>query len=326
MTLLARWQQLLGIRPEEGRTVGLFFLHNFLLGIGTILVYVAANVILLENHPETSLPLAYGVAALAMMVAGQVYAHFEHQLGLQTVAVRVLGAVVVLMLVIGVLVALGHSVWAAVAIMTGYRVIYLLTNLEFWGVSAVVFDVRQGRRLFSVISSGDMPAKALGAVLAVLVHHHAELLWLLLLAFGAYVGALLVLRATGREHEVEVRSAARAVRQQAVAAPLRRWLGSSRLVLTMCLSMLAGGSRYHRHRVRVFHQREGAVSRPGPGDALRGHGAGAHLSGGHAGEAGGNGQGPRPAGRAAGAAGPAGWCCWRARRCSVCAGHWGRAG
>ena len=238
MTLLARWQQLLGIRPEEGRTVGLFFLHNFLLGIGTILVYVAANVILLENHPETSLPLAYGVAALAMMAAGQVYAHFEHHLGLQTVAVRVLGAVVVLMLVIGVLVALGHSVWAAVAIMTGYRVIYLLTNLEFWGVSAVVFDVRQGRRLFSVISSGDMPAKALGAVLAVLVHHHAELLWLLLLAFGAYVGALLVLRATGREHEVEVRSAARAVRQQAVAAPLRRWLGSSRLVLTMCLSLL----------------------------------------------------------------------------------------
>ncbi|MBT9393982.1 cyclic nucleotide-binding domain-containing protein [Hymenobacter sp. NST-14] len=238
MTLLARWQQLLGIRPEEGRTVGLFFLHNFLLGIGTILVYVAANVILLENHPETSLPLAYGAAALAMMAAGQAYAHFEHRLGLQTVAVRVLGAVVVLMLVIGVLVALGQSVGAAVAIMTGYRVIYLLTNLEFWGVSAVVFDVRQGRRLFSVISSGDMPAKALGAVLAVLVHHHAELLWLLLLAFGAYVGALLVLRATGREHAVEVRSAARAARQQAVAAPLQRWLGSSRLVLTMCLSLL----------------------------------------------------------------------------------------
>ena len=238
MTLLARWQQLLGIRPEEGRTVGLFFLHNFLLGIGTILVYVAANVMLLENHPETSLPLAYGAAALAMMVAGQVYAHFEHRWGLQTVAGRVLGAVVVLMLVIGVLVVVGHSVWAAVAIMTGYRVIYLLTNLEFWGVSAVVFDVRQGRRLFSVISSGDMPAKALGAVLAVLVHHHAELLWLLSVAFGAYVGALLVVRATNRTHAVAVHSAARAARQQAVAAPLRRWLGSSRLVGSMGLSLL----------------------------------------------------------------------------------------
>ncbi|WP_426490554.1 cyclic nucleotide-binding domain-containing protein [Hymenobacter sp. 102] len=239
MTLRARWQQLLGIRPEEGRTVGLFFLHNFLLGIGTILVYVAANVILLENQPERNLPLAYGVAALAMMGAGRIYEHFEHHLGLQRVAVRVLLAVVVLMAVLGVLVAVGHSVAAAVAIMTGYRVIYLLTNLEFWGVSAVVFDVRQGRRLFSVISSGDMPAKALGAVLALLIHHHTELLWLLLLAFGAYVGALLVLRTTGREHVVEAHSRARAARTEAVAAPLQRWFGSSRLVLTMCLSMLA---------------------------------------------------------------------------------------
>ncbi|GAB3228156.1 hypothetical protein GCM10027346_12380 [Hymenobacter seoulensis] len=239
MTLLARWQQLLGIRPEEGRTVGLFFLHNFLLGIGTILVYVSANVILLENNPERNLPLAYGVAAVLMMVAGKIYAHFEHHLGLQRVAVRVLLAVVALTGVLGVLVAVGHSVAAAVAIMAGYRVIYLLTNLEFWGVSAVVFDVRQSRRLFSVISSGDMPAKALGAVLAILIHHHTDLLWLLLTAFGAYIGALLVLQATGRLHLVEARSAARALRSETVAPALQRWFGSSRLVLSMCLSMLA---------------------------------------------------------------------------------------
>ncbi|QJX48709.1 hypothetical protein HMJ29_18005 [Hymenobacter taeanensis] len=239
MTLLERWQQLLGIRPDEGRTVGLFFLHNFLLGIGTILVYVSANVILLENNPERNLPLAYGVAALLMIGAGKVYAHYEHHLGLQRVAVRVLLAVVALTGVLGVLVAVGHSVAAAVAIMAGYRVIYLLTNLEFWGVSAVVFDVRQSRRLFSVISSGDMPAKALGAVLAILIHHHTDLLWLLLTAFGAYLGALLVLQATGRSHVVEARSAARAQRTTAVTPGLQRWFGSSRLVLTMCLSMLA---------------------------------------------------------------------------------------
>ncbi|SNC62725.1 Cyclic nucleotide-binding domain-containing protein [Hymenobacter gelipurpurascens] len=239
MTLLERWQQLLGIRPDEGRTVGLFFLHNFLLGIGTILVYVSANVILLENNPERNLPLAYGVAALLMIASGKIYAHFEHHLGLQRVAVRVLLAVVMLTGVLGVLVAVGHSVAAAVVIMAGYRVIYLLTNLEFWGVSAVVFDVRQSRRLFSVISSGDMPAKALGAVLAILIHHHTELLWLLLTAFAAYICALLVLQATGRLHVVEARSAARAQRTEAVTPGLQRWFGSSRLVLAMCLSMLA---------------------------------------------------------------------------------------
>ena len=56
--LASKWYGLIGVRTTEVKTVWLFFLHNFLLGIGTILVYVSANVILLENNPERNLPLA----------------------------------------------------------------------------------------------------------------------------------------------------------------------------------------------------------------------------------------------------------------------------
>ncbi|MGI4874766.1 MAG: cyclic nucleotide-binding domain-containing protein [Janthinobacterium lividum] len=237
MTITERWQRLLGVQPEEGRTVWLFFLHNFLLGIGTVQVYVAANVLLLENNPERNLPLAYVVAAGAMLVAGKIYGYFEHHWLLQKLAVRVLLAAVALAGVVGVLVGTGHSVASAVAVMTGYRVIYLLTNLEFWGVSAVVFDVRQGRRLFSVISAGDMPAKALGAVLGLLVHSNAELPGLLAMAFVAYLGALLALRATLSSHQVEAAPNRRGAR---VAGPgLLHWFGNSRLVLHLCLALLA---------------------------------------------------------------------------------------
>jgi len=239
MTITERGQRLLGVRPEEGRTVWLFFLHNFLLGIGTILVYVAANVLLLENNPERNLPLAYGVAALAMLAAGKVYGYFEHHWLLQKLTVRVLLASVALTGVVGVLVATGHSVASAVAVMAGYRVIYLLTNLEFWGVSAVVFDVRQSKRLFGIISAGDMPAKAMGAVLAIFIHSNADLPWLLATAFGAYLLALLALRATLGSHVLEAAPARRRARQQEVAPGLRRWFGDSRLVQTMCLSLLA---------------------------------------------------------------------------------------
>ena len=83
-----------------------------------------------------------------------------------------------------------------------------------------------------------MPAKAMGAVLAILIHHHTALLWLLLLAFGAYLAALLTVRATGRTHAVEVQAGRRAARQQGVTPGLRTWLGHSHLVLYMCLSML----------------------------------------------------------------------------------------
>ncbi len=236
-TRAQRWQRALGIRPDEARTVGLFFVHNFLLGIGTILTYVAANAILLENNPETSLPMAYIFSAMGMILVGRLYAYYEHHLLLSNLAVRVLLAVTVLTVVVGVLVVVGHSVAAAVAIMVGYRIIYLLANLEFWGLSAVVFDTRQSKRLFSVISSGDMPAKALGAVLAALVHAHEEVLRLLVVALGAFLASLYVLRLTIQSHDVEaVHRPARAVQREPMPLVGKRF-GGSELVFFMCLSM-----------------------------------------------------------------------------------------
>ena len=198
---------------------------------------MAANAILLEHNPETSLPLAYITSAIGMVIAGQIYAHFEHHWLLSKLAGRVLLSVVVLTVVVGILVAVGHSVAAAVSIMVGYRIIYLLANLEFWGVSAVVFDTRQSKRLFSVISSGDMPAKAIGAVLAALVHAHEEILRLLILALIAFVASLFILRKTIQSHEVHApHRPVRAARQQASALVQKRF-GGSELILFMCLSL-----------------------------------------------------------------------------------------
>ncbi|WP_420149761.1 cyclic nucleotide-binding domain-containing protein [Spirosoma sp.] len=232
-----RWHRVLGIRPEEGRTVRLFFIHNFLLGIGTILIYVAANAILLENNPETSLPVAYIASAIGMIAVGRLYAYFEHHLALQTLAIRVLLAAVVMTVIVGILVVVGHSVAAAVTIMTGYRVIYLLTNLEFWGVSAVVFDTRQSKRLFSVISSGDMPAKALGAILAALVHAHDDVIRLLIVAFAMFLAALYVLRLTIQSHDVHAPHRSDRAIGREPSRLIGKQFGGSELIFYMCLSM-----------------------------------------------------------------------------------------
>lgn len=157
----------------------LFFFHNFFTNVGTTLVYVSANVLLLENHPEYSLPLAYIAAALAVMASGKIYEYFEHHLLLKKLSLgTMLSSLFMVVIVMGLLMV-GHGAATAVAVMVGYRIIYLLINLEFWGLSALVFDVRQSKRLFSVIGSGDMPAKALGAVLAVLIHSPSVLAILL---------------------------------------------------------------------------------------------------------------------------------------------------
>jgi HEAT repeat protein len=229
----------LGIRTDEVRTVGLFFFHHFFLGFGTMLIYVSANVILLENKPETSLPFGYMASALGMMVVGKIYAYFEHHLALRSLVLRVLWTVILLTAIILLLVIFGHSMAAAVAIMVGFRAIYLLTNLEFWGLSALVFDVRQSKRLFGVISAGDMPAKALGGFLAVLVHYHTELIFLLLLAFLFFWAAMYTATKTfGAQGLQPVHTATRLAvgNEPRLIAQL---FGGSKLIFAMCLSMVA---------------------------------------------------------------------------------------
>ncbi|GAB2790916.1 hypothetical protein GCM10027275_39800 [Rhabdobacter roseus] len=235
------------VKHRDRDQLFLFFLHNFFISLGTIFVYVSANVILLENHPEYSLPIAYVLSTLAMMGVGKIYEYYEHHFLLKKLSGRVLVAVLLLVvLLIGVLgvshlaQATGASIAVAVGIMVGYRVIYLLTNLEFWGVSALVFDVRQSKRVFSIIGSGDVPAKAVGAILTVLIHSEAALLLLLVMALGAFLLALYIQQRTFRRADVPNHHHGRIrTRSDAQSRVVERLFGGNPLVFQMCLGLVA---------------------------------------------------------------------------------------
>ena len=93
--------------------------------------------------------------------------------------------------------------------------------------------------LFSIISSGDLPTKALGTILAALIHGDTQLPVLLNVSFLAYLGALFTLRATLHSHVVE--AIARPMRQprHEPGQLVRQLFGGSELVFAMCLGLVA---------------------------------------------------------------------------------------
>lgn len=217
----------------------LFFFHNFFTNVGTTLVYVSANVLLLENHPEYSLPLAYIAAALAVMASGKVYEYFEHHLVLKKLSLGTMLSSLLLVVVVMGLLLVGHGVATAIAVMVGYRIIYLLINLEFWGLSALVFDVRQSKRLFSVIGSGDMPAKALGAVLAVLIHSPSVLAILLAISLIFFALAFYTQILTFRHTDIPNPHHARTRSTESNSRIIQKYFGGNKLVGSLCVGMVA---------------------------------------------------------------------------------------
>ena len=224
---------------ESTRSLVLFFLHNFFISIGTILIYVCATVLLLQNNPDLSLPLGYFLAAAGCMLAGKVYEHFEHRLSLKKLIRSVM------LVTVGLVVLLSAGLYfldpfvEAVVLLIGYRAIYLLSGLEFWGLSALVFDVRQSKRIFGIIGSGDLPAKAIGALLAVLIHSAYSLYILLWVACAAFLLAYLVQTLTFRSTVIPDHHAVKR-RTFHTSHPrlIDRLFGGSWLVYHLCLGMV----------------------------------------------------------------------------------------
>lgn len=102
------------------------------------------------------------LSALAMMVIGRTYSFLEHQLSIRKLLLIVMTILVLIPFLLQGAFYVDAITFLPIIILIGERVFYMLSNLEFWCMSSLVFDVRQGKRLFGLISSGDIPAKLLG--------------------------------------------------------------------------------------------------------------------------------------------------------------------
>jgi hypothetical protein len=64
------------------------------------------------------------------------------------------------------LIHLQHEKWFLFIFLASFNILYLLNNLEFWGLVAILFDVRQGKRLFAIVSAWDGPARITGYLIS----------------------------------------------------------------------------------------------------------------------------------------------------------------
>ncbi len=185
--------KLLNIRSGEGYFVKYLVLHHFLLGIGSAIFLTAATVIFLSYYNISELSIVYMLSAVLMLLLARVFNFLEHRLSLKQLSI------ITVLIISGTVLAswLSFSFYKiaglALFLLAWHRVIYMLANLEFWGISATVFDVRQSKRLFGLISAGDIPAKLLGYLAVAVLTPWIGVTNLLLVAGVAFLLSIFVL-------------------------------------------------------------------------------------------------------------------------------------
>ena len=166
MNITSRLQQLLNVRKAEWKIVTKLFWLQFFQGTGIAFFFTATFSRFLEKFPASELAWVMIVSAPLLFIFGWLFNKGEHHIKLT----RLNSFVIVLM---AVSILFFHFVsnslnadWFYYIMFAWYYVLYLLSNLGFWSIASGLFDVRQSKRLFSVISAGDIPAKFIGYTMA----------------------------------------------------------------------------------------------------------------------------------------------------------------
>ncbi|MBL7769602.1 MAG: MFS transporter [Flavipsychrobacter sp.] len=175
------WLNLLNIQKQEWPLVKKLFWLQFFQGAGISFFFTAEFARFLEKFPVHELPWVMVLSSLLLWLTGFAYTVLEHHIPFK----KFNAAIIFFMAGTMLLVRVGSTVitdnWLYYASLAWFYVLYLLNNLEFWGIASRLFNIRQSKRLFGVVSSGDIPAKFIGYTLALIVVPYTGTLNLLLL-------------------------------------------------------------------------------------------------------------------------------------------------
>lgn len=159
-------QKLLNVRLSEWNLVTKLFWLQFFQGTGIAFFFTASFSRFLEKYPASELAWVMIMSSPLLFITGWLFNKVEHKLSLAK-----LGAFTIIAMAVSILLFhLGSryitSGWFYYLMFAWYYVLYLASNLGFWSITSTLFDVRQSKRLFSVISAGDIPAKFIGYTVA----------------------------------------------------------------------------------------------------------------------------------------------------------------
>lgn len=143
------------VRPNERRILLLLLLHAFFKGISAGLFDTAANTYFVSSYPPSSLPWVYMMTAVASGALGLLYARAERKVAPVALFRALLATLAIAIAAFYVLATIAPQ-WLGFPIMVWKDAHNIFINVEFWAVAGLLFDVRQGKRLFALLGVGDV--------------------------------------------------------------------------------------------------------------------------------------------------------------------------
>ncbi len=161
-----RIYRVLNIKPSESSQVFDLLTVQFFIGLANALVNIIAFTLFVYNFPVDTLPYVYLAIAGCLILINFTYEKLEHRFSPITLLKYIIAFSAVTLVVLWLGLSFLDKSDFIFALIVASVLLYMLTGYAFWGLVSLLFNVRESRRVFSIVGSGDIPAKLIGYIAA----------------------------------------------------------------------------------------------------------------------------------------------------------------
>lgn len=194
------------VEPEEAPRVGWLFVHSLCVGLFVAFFFSAANAIFLGHYGAKMLPWAYVASGLFGAVVVRVFKELRHRMAFTSLLFSQLGFLVTMvggLYLLGSLLPGSSRKVVAFALFLVVGPALTVINLEFWGLTRRLFNVRQSKRFNPLVATGETMASIVGFFLVPLLRLEDTIHLLIPSLFGLF-GSMAILAILRRRFATEL--------------------------------------------------------------------------------------------------------------------------
>jgi CRP-like cAMP-binding protein/ATP/ADP translocase len=143
------------INPDEKKVVRLMFTHSLFMGIAFVFMNTAANTMFLTKYSADKLPYMYVLFSIVVAIFGILYSALEKYLTFTKLVYTLLSFNFISLIALRFSFTLNENIFVII-LYVFWNIMWVLMNLEFWALAGRIFNIRQGKRLYGFIGSGEM--------------------------------------------------------------------------------------------------------------------------------------------------------------------------
>lgn len=193
------------LKQGEGRTVGLFIGYSFFMGVAVAIFYTATMSLFLIAFDRTMLPKAYIAGGVAVYALGLLTNYIQKRIRFTRLVKILIYFLMVSVASLLLFYEFSDIKWVIFFLFVWNRVFVFVNGITFWTTASKIFNLQQAKRLFGLISAGEVISSIISyfsVPLLLGVLETESLLYIVAVAVGACI-VLMTIIVKRFSHELE---------------------------------------------------------------------------------------------------------------------------